>query len=116
MRKLSTAIAAVLLLVLQASAQTENGMITKASAHPADATTQRLENAIKSRGFVVFARLDHAAGAKNAGLSMPYSTVVVFGNPKGKYPPAEPGALGIGPLKAAIVVARPRRTIGLITC
>ena len=82
MRNLLTALATVLWFVLPASAQTENGMVTKASAHSADATTQRLENAIKSRGFVVFARLDHAAAAKNAGLSMPYSTVVVFGNPK----------------------------------
>ena len=45
-------------------------------------TTKRLEDAIKSLGFVVFGRLDHAAGAKSMGLSMPYSTVVVFGNPK----------------------------------
>lgn len=82
MRKLLTAIAAVLLLILSSAAHADNGMITKASAHSADATTQRLENAIKSRGFIVFARLDHAAAAKNAGLAMPYSTVVVFGNPK----------------------------------
>ncbi len=34
------------------------------------------------RGFMVFAHLDHAAAAKQKGLSMPYSTVVVFGNPK----------------------------------
>jgi uncharacterized protein (DUF302 family) len=31
---------------------------------------------------MVFGRLDHAAAAKESGLSMPYSTVVVFGNPK----------------------------------
>ena len=31
---------------------------------------------------MVFALLDHAAAAKEFGLSMPYSTVVVFGNPK----------------------------------
>ena len=82
MRNLLTAIAAVHLLILSSAAHADNGMITKASAHSADATTQRLENAIKSRGFIVFARLDHAAAAKNAGLAMPYSTVVVFGNPK----------------------------------
>jgi uncharacterized protein (DUF302 family) len=82
MRNLPAAIAVVLLLVLPASAQTQNGVVTKASAHSADTTIQRLEDAIKSRGFIVFARLDHAAAAKNAGLTMPYSTVVVFGNPK----------------------------------
>jgi uncharacterized protein (DUF302 family) len=82
MRNLPAAIAVVLLLVLPASAQTQSGVVTKASAHSADTTIQRLEDAIKSRGFIVFARLDHAAAAKNAGLTMPYSTVVVFGNPK----------------------------------
>ncbi|MGE0037108.1 MAG: DUF302 domain-containing protein [Xanthobacteraceae bacterium] len=82
MRNLPAAIALVLLLVLPASAQTQNGVMTKPSAHSADTTIQRLEDAIKSRGFIVFARLDHAAAAKNAGLTMPYSTVVVFGNPK----------------------------------
>jgi uncharacterized protein (DUF302 family) len=82
MRNLPAAIAVVLLLVLPASAQTQSGVVTKASPHSADTTIQRLEDALKSRGFIVFARLDHAAAAKNAGLTMPYSTVVVFGNPK----------------------------------
>lgn len=82
MRIFLSAAAAVFLLVLPISAEADSGVITKASAHSAEATTQRLEDAIKSRGFKVFARLDHAAGAKDFGLSMPYSTVVVFGNPK----------------------------------
>ena len=82
MRIFFTFIAAVFLLFSPISAEADSGVITKASAHSAEATTKRLEDAIKSRGFMVFARLDHAAAAKDFGLSMPYSTVVVFGNPK----------------------------------
>jgi len=82
MRTLLFAVAAVFVSFVPFGAQADSGLITKPSAHSAEVTTQRLEDAIKARGFKVFARLDHAAGAKEFGLSMPYSTVVVFGNPK----------------------------------
>jgi uncharacterized protein (DUF302 family) len=82
MSKLLSAITAVFVLVSPISAQADNGLITKASAYPAETTTKRLEDALKSHGFMVFGRLNHAAAAKSFGLSMPYSTVVVFGNPK----------------------------------
>jgi uncharacterized protein (DUF302 family) len=56
-------------------------LITKPSAYSVDATLERLEASLKQRGFVIFARLDHAAAAAAAGLTMPRATVVVFGNP-----------------------------------
>ncbi len=71
-----------LFLVLAAPAIADNGLITNQSAYSADVTVERFEAAVKKRGFIVFAHLDHAAAAKQMGLSMPYSTVVVFGNPK----------------------------------
>jgi uncharacterized protein (DUF302 family) len=37
---------------------------------------------VKKRGSIVFARLDHAAGAESVGLKMPRSTVIVWGNPR----------------------------------
>jgi uncharacterized protein (DUF302 family) len=82
MYKLLTVILAVFMAVSSNTAMADNGVITKASPYAAEVTTQRLEATIKSRGFMVFGRLDHAAAAKDVGLSMPYSTVVVFGNPK----------------------------------
>jgi uncharacterized protein (DUF302 family) len=72
----------VFVVVPSTAAAADGGVITKASPYTAEATTQRLEATIKSRGFMVFGRLDHAAAAKDFGLSMPYSTVLVFGNPK----------------------------------
>jgi uncharacterized protein (DUF302 family) len=76
------AILAVFMVVWSNTAMADSGLITKASPYAAEATTQRLEATVKARGFMVFGRLDHAAAAKDFGLSMPYSTVVVFGNPK----------------------------------
>ena len=57
------------------------GPITKPGAHFVDPTIERFEVAVKNRGFMVFARLDHAA-AVSVGLKMPWATVVVFGNPR----------------------------------
>lgn len=58
------------------------GLITSPSAHSVDATMDRFESAVKKRGFMVFARLDHAAAAESVGLKMPRATVIVFGNPR----------------------------------
>ena len=61
------------------------GIITKKSKYSVGETLDRFEAAVKARagaGFKVFTRIDHAAAAKEAGLTMRPSTVVVFGNPK----------------------------------
>ncbi|MDR3464826.1 MAG: DUF302 domain-containing protein [Xanthobacteraceae bacterium] len=56
------------------------GVVTKPSgAGPAE-TLERLDAAIRARGMTVFARIDHAAGAREAGLSLRPTTVVIFGN------------------------------------
>lgn len=58
------------------------GLVTKASAHPVDATIKRFKAALETHGFTFFAILDHAAAAKSVGLEMPRETVIVFGNPR----------------------------------
>lgn len=68
------------------AAAAADGMLTKKSAHSAGATLEKLETALRNRGFTVFTRIDHAAAAKAAGLSMPAATVVVFGNPQAGTP------------------------------
>jgi uncharacterized protein (DUF302 family) len=70
------------LTLIPFAAGAADGLITKPSAHPADKTIERLEEALKAHGLVVFTRLDHAAAAASVGLKMPPSTVVVFGNPR----------------------------------
>jgi uncharacterized protein (DUF302 family) len=44
-------------------------------------TVQRLVDLIKTAGAEVFAVIDHAAGARAAGLEMPDTQVIIFGSP-----------------------------------
>ena len=48
--------------------QTPEGLVTLQSQHGPVGTLMRLENSIASRGLTIFARVDHAAGAKDAGM------------------------------------------------
>jgi uncharacterized protein (DUF302 family) len=61
----------------------QDGLITLASRYPARDTVERLLGALAKRTLTVFARIDHAAGAASAGLSLRPTEVVIFGNPKG---------------------------------
>ncbi len=63
-----------------------SGLKTITSENSAEDTVTKLEAAIKAKGMKVFTRIDHAAAAKGAGLTMPPSTVVIFGAPKGGTP------------------------------
>ena len=58
------------------------GMIRVKSAHSVAETADRLESILKSKGMSVFARIDHAAGAEKAGISLPPTQLLIFGNPK----------------------------------
>jgi uncharacterized protein (DUF302 family) len=56
------------------------------SAHPFEATLERLTAAITQAGLILFNRIDHQAGAREAGLDMPPTTVLTYGHPKGGTP------------------------------
>jgi uncharacterized protein (DUF302 family) len=81
-----TAVAAVLLLALTAAAPTAQagpkGMVVKTSEHGVAATLDKLEKVLKKNGIRVFARVDHAAGAERAGMSLPATQLLIFGNPQ----------------------------------
>jgi uncharacterized protein (DUF302 family) len=64
----------------------------------------RLENEILANGMDVFARIDHATGAAKAGLTLPPTEVVIFGNARGGTPLMQSvQTIGIDlPLKALI--------------
>lgn len=57
------------------------GLVTVASNNSVAETIQRFEDAIKSAGWMVFARLDHAAAAEKYEKQLLPRTVIVFGNP-----------------------------------
>jgi uncharacterized protein (DUF302 family) len=81
-----------------------DGLTTiKSSFGPKD-TMDRLEAQVKARGMSVFARIDHAAGASSAGLTLRPTEVLIFGNPTGGTPLMQ-AAQTIGlelPLKALV--------------
>ena len=57
-------------------------MVVKKSTHSVAATLNKLEGIVKSKGFTVFARIDHAAGASKVGQELRPTQVLLFGNPK----------------------------------
>ncbi|HUC51819.1 MAG TPA: DUF302 domain-containing protein [Xanthobacteraceae bacterium] len=64
----------------------ENGLTTLPSIHSAKETMNRLEADVKAKGLTVFARIDHAAGAKEAGMPLRPTELLIFGNAKGGTP------------------------------
>ena len=68
------------------SAMSDNGLITLPSNHDVKQTIERVEADIRSKGMAVFARIDHAAGAKEAGLALPPTLLLIFGNARGGTP------------------------------
>ena len=63
-------------------AHAQEGMLSVPSPHDVPTTVERLEAVLAEKGMNVFARIDHAGGAEQAGLSLPPTEVIVFGNPK----------------------------------
>lgn len=57
-------------------------MIVTGSSYDHADTVSRLIAAVQRRGMTVFARIDHAAGAHEAGLELAPEEVIVFGNPR----------------------------------
>jgi uncharacterized protein (DUF302 family) len=52
------------------------------SAYDHAETVSRLIATVERRGMTVFARIDHAAGAREAGLELADEQVIMFGNPR----------------------------------
>ncbi len=49
-------------------------------------TIDRLAETVTGLGLHVFARIDHAAGARDIGLALRPTQLLIFGNPKGGTP------------------------------
>ena len=60
----------------------ESGLIQVPSALSVKDTIDRLAKAVEAKGAKVVAQVDHAAGAKAAGVDMKPSELLIFGNPK----------------------------------
>ena len=64
----------------------DEGLITVASAFPVSETVDRLAAAAEAAGMRVFARVDHAAGAAEAGMPLRPTELILVGNPRGGTP------------------------------
>ena len=81
-----------------------DGLTTLKSSHGPKETMDRLVAELQAKGLTIFARVDHAAGAKEAGLELRPTELVIFGNAKGGTPLMQASqAIGIDlPLKALV--------------
>jgi uncharacterized protein (DUF302 family) len=61
-------------------------LVVKRSTAIYSDTTRALLAAIERRGLTVFARIDHAAAAREAGLELAEEEVVLFGSPRAGTP------------------------------
>jgi uncharacterized protein (DUF302 family) len=62
------------------------GFVSIPSHHSVDEILARLTALLDTNGVKLFAVLDHSGEAARAGLSMPSTKVVVFGNPQAGTP------------------------------
>ena len=80
MKKIILSLFFVSLFAVQATAET--GLVTVESNHSVQITLDRLTKIMTSKGITIFARVDHAAGAKKIGKELAPTQVLIFGNPK----------------------------------
>ena len=80
------------------------GLTTIASDFGPKETMDRLEAEVRAKGMEVFARVDHAAGARQAGMNLRPTEVLIFGAAKGGTPLMQASqTMGIDlPLKALV--------------
>src|SRR5262249_16882058 len=66
----------------RSSPMPDNGLVSVQSRFATRETVDRLLTALAERKLMVFARIDHAAGAASVGLPLRPNELVIFGNPK----------------------------------
>ncbi|WP_404364172.1 DUF302 domain-containing protein [Marinobacter sp.] len=69
------------LIFAASSAFAAEGLVRVQSSHDVSDTAERLVDALEAAGMTVFDRINHAEGARNAGLDLRPTELVIFGNP-----------------------------------
>jgi uncharacterized protein (DUF302 family) len=80
------------------AAHAGGNVVTKPSKYSVQETIDRIEKAVTAKGMKIFARIDHSGEARNVGLDMKPTVLLIFGNPKGG---------------TALMIARPTAAIDL---
>jgi uncharacterized protein (DUF302 family) len=63
-----------------------SGIIDKASNHSVDLTVEKLKQILQAKQVTLFALVDHSREAEKAGMKMPPTKLLIFGNPKAGTP------------------------------
>jgi uncharacterized protein (DUF302 family) len=63
-----------------------NGIVDLPSHHSVDETVERLKAILHAKGVTLFAIIDHSGEAEKAGIKMPPTKLLIFGNPKAGTP------------------------------
>jgi uncharacterized protein (DUF302 family) len=89
-----------------------DGLILQPSSHNPVRTMERLVSAVTKRGMTVMARIDHAAGAAGAEMTLRPTALLIFGNAHGGTPLMQSAqTMGIDlPLKALVFEDEDRKT------
>jgi len=64
----------------------KNGLVSVESRFSVNETIDRLVETVTRAGLRVFARIDHAAGAREVGAALRPTELLIFGHPKGGTP------------------------------
>lgn len=66
--------------------KTDSGIVSRPGALSVDETVARLQALLEQRNITLFALVDHSGEAAKAGMKMPPTKLLIFGNPKGGTP------------------------------
>ena len=64
----------------------DSGIVDLPSRHSVDETVERLKGILQAKGVMLFAVIDHSGEAEKAGMKMPPTKLLIFGNPKAGTP------------------------------
>jgi uncharacterized protein (DUF302 family) len=84
--RIPAALFGLAILAMVSSATAADPVITLRSPHSIAETVNRLTGAIKAANFILFADIDHGAGATAAGIDLRPTRLIIVGNPKGGTP------------------------------
>lgn len=60
---------------------THAGLVIKSSPYSVEETERRFIQILEAKGLNIFATIDHAQNATNAGLQLSPTRIIIFGNP-----------------------------------
>lgn len=63
-----------------------SGITTIPGKHSVDQTVDKLKSILQAKNITLFALIDHSGEAAKAGITMPNTKLLIFGNPKAGTP------------------------------